>query len=174
MNEKMNSLFIVIIFAIGSCNSRTTERPVATNVNTNVTFLDSIERESDSSYVKTYPRKDLVKALYFISRKNNTLTQVLQDTAGKLRQVITEKNNRRSYFAEYYPNGQIVSKHSLDSFGQLHGFFEEYYETGIIKRSGQYSHDIQTGEWKNYSIDGNYISTDEYDKEGQLVVKSSE
>ena len=134
-------------------------------------MLDSVSKHSDSTYTKPYGRNDFVTAQYFISKKDSTTTQVMKDSAKNIRQVIIEKNKRRIYFTQFYANGQLMFKNNLDNYGQFNGESKEFYETGMLKRTGIYKNGFHFGNWKNYDETGKYISTDEYNENGQQVRK---
>ncbi|MEO7524195.1 MAG: hypothetical protein ABIT58_08880 [Ferruginibacter sp.] len=133
----------------------------------NVEMLDSIKQHSDSTYEKPYSRTDFVTAAYFVSKKDSNVTQVMKDSSGTIRQLIIEKGNHRTYVATFYPNGQQQYKVSLDAFGQYHGAAKEFNPNGSIKRSGIYNHGLHAGKWENFDEGGKYVSTDEYNENGQ-------
>jgi antitoxin component YwqK of YwqJK toxin-antitoxin module len=134
-------------------------------------MLDSISRHSDSTYTKPYGRNDFVTAEYFISKKDSSITQVMKDSGKIIRQVIIEKNRKRIYFAQFYANGQLMFKNDLDGYGQFNGESKEYYESGVLKRTGMYKNGFHIGNWKNYDEKAKYVSTDEYNELGQQVKK---
>ncbi|MEO6670284.1 MAG: hypothetical protein ABIN36_12455 [Ferruginibacter sp.] len=132
-------------------------------------MLDSIRKNSDSTYSELYGRNDFVTAEYFISKKDSTTTQVMSDSSKIIRQVIIAKNKRRIYFTQFYANGQLMFKNHLDDYGQFNGESSSFYESGRLKRTGIYKNGFYHGNWKNYDENGKYISTDEYDGNGQEV-----
>ncbi|MEO8772359.1 MAG: hypothetical protein ABI402_19830 [Ferruginibacter sp.] len=161
---------ISVVFIISGCflfsckEKQATQQP---NLTVDMKMLDSIRDHSDSTYTKPYKRTDFVTAEYFISKKDSTITQVMRDSAKNIRQVVVEKNKRRIYVAEFYPNGQLMFKNNLDDYGQFNGESKGFYETGILKRAGVYKNGFHFGKWKNYNEEGNYVSTEEYNENGQ-------
>jgi antitoxin component YwqK of YwqJK toxin-antitoxin module len=125
-------------------------------------WLDSIIKNSDSSYVKPYYRTDFVTATYYLNKNDSTVCQVMKDSAGIIRQIIIAKKDVRTFFAQYYKNGQVQAALTLDEFGQYHGAATYYYETGRVQSSGDFLHGSRTGEWKNFNEKGQLISTDKF------------
>ncbi len=125
-------------------------------------WLDSIIKNSDSSYVKPYYRTDLVTATYYLNKKDSTVCQVMKDSAGIIRQIIIVKKDIRTFFGQYYKNGQLQAGLSLDEFGQYHGGATYYYENGRVQSSGDFLHGSRTGEWKNFNEKGQLVSTDKF------------
>lgn len=132
-------------------------------------MLDSIKAKADTSYTKRYPRTDLATATYFINARDSTVTQVMKDNDDVIRQVIIEKNKIRIYFASFYPNGQMVAKYKFDNFGQYSDSSNEYYQNGFLKSEGVYKNGLHIGKWKNYDSTGKYVSTAEYNQNGQEI-----
>jgi len=46
--------------------------------------------------------------------------------------------NRDKFYEEYYSNGNLALKITLDNKGVKNGPFEEYYESGELRATGQY------------------------------------
>ena len=134
-------------------------------------MLDSVIKTSDTTYTKPYKRTDFVWATYYADKVNKSVCQMMKDSAGQIRQIILSKNNVRTFFAQYYPNGQLTDSLALDEFGQYHGPSVSYYETGIKKAEGNYRHGLHTGKWNNYDENGKLVSTDEYDTNGVQINK---
>lgn len=134
-------------------------------------MLDSVIKTSDTTYTKPYKRTDFVWATYYADTVNKSVCQVMKDSAEQIRQIILSKNNVRTFFAQYYPNGQLMDSLSLDEFGQYQGYSVSYYETGIKKTEGNYLHGFHTGKWNNYDENGKWVSTDEYDTNGVQIKK---
>ncbi|HSU28507.1 MAG TPA: hypothetical protein VLJ68_09015, partial [Chitinophagaceae bacterium] len=96
--------------------------------------------------------------------------QVMKDKKGTIRQVIAANNeNVRLFFAEYYPNGQLMANLPLDDLGKFNGHAVYYYENGSLKSEGNFNHGLATGEWNNYSKNGKVSGIDHYDENGQLI-----
>lgn len=142
------------------------------NSNSNISassFIDSIIKNSDSSYEKPYYRTDFVTASYYTNKKDSSVCQLMKDSAGKIRQIIIAKKNIRTFFAQYYPNGNLQADLPLDSFGQYHGTGKFFYEDGNLQSSGNYNHGFKTGTWTVYDEKRKVTATDSYDDNGNLV-----
>ena len=158
---------ITVVFFLISCNTNQPATPQLTGVN--YKWLDSVRQAADTTYTKKYGTIKFATAQYFISKKDSTLCQVMKDTAGIIRQVIVTKHNRRTIFAEYYANGQLMAQLPLDSFGQYHGAAKYFYQNGLTQSRGTYKAGLKTGQWKNYNEMGKPFSTSEYDTNGQVI-----
>ncbi|MFT3909069.1 MAG: hypothetical protein QM737_06545 [Ferruginibacter sp.] len=165
MKNIISLLFLTVIISFFSCKQKSNASFHMLTVN--LKMLDSIKQHSDSIYEKPYKRTDFVNAEYFVSKKDSTITQIMKDSSGTIRQVIIEKAKHRVYFAEFYSNGQQKFRINLDAFGQYDGAAEEYNSNGSLKRSGTYNHGLHAGKWKNFDEEGKYVSTDEYNENGQ-------
>ena len=168
----INIFLLCLLFSAGiilSCQSKVHSEKYKITVD--IAMLDSVKKQSDSTYIKPYFTRDFATAEYFINRKDTTLTQVMKDKNSVIRQVIITKNNIRIFTAQYYSNGQLMAKYVLDKFGQYDGYSEEFYEEGSIKSSGTYKSGFHSGEWKNYNIDGKLDSKNSYDANGKLVTQ---
>lgn len=132
-------------------------------------WLAGIIKNSDSSYTKSYYRTDFVTASYYINKKDSTLCQVMRDSLERVRQIITTKNDIRTFYAQYYTNGHIQAVLPLDKVGKYHGNATVFYQDGTIKSEGKYEHGLYNGEWKNYDETGKLITKEEYDSNGQLI-----
>ena len=169
----MKSLFYFLIAAsiiICSCTEQNSNNKVSLKT-FNRTWLDSIIKLSDSSYIKPYKRSDFVTAIFYINNKDSSICQVMKDSAGIIRQVIISQKNIRSFFGTYYKNGQVQADLPLDEFGQYHGTGIFYYEDGNLQSQGNFTHGIKTGPWKIYNEKGKLTATDEFDKNGQVIIK---
>lgn len=138
-------------------------------VTVNQALLDSLKKESDSLYSKPYFASGFTRSEYIINKKDSSITQVMKDSSGMIRQVVITKNKIRIYTAQYYANGQLKGLYKLDKFGQYNGAAEEYFENGFVRESGYYTGGLRTGIWKMYDSGGMYISSTEYDKNGQAI-----
>ena len=94
--------------------------------------------------------------------------QVMRDSATHVRQVVILKHGRRSYFAQYFANGQLIAKLALDPFGQYNGPATYYYENGKIMSEGNYKNGLSSGEWKELDKNG-HVSIVKYDGNGTRV-----
>ena len=132
-------------------------------------WLDSIIKNSDSSYTKPYKRTDFVTASFYLDRKDSSVCQLMKDSAGIIRQIIIAKKGTRIFFAQYYSNGQLQADLPLDEFGQYHGPATYYNENGSIQSSGNYVHGLKFATWENNDSNGKLVSTESYDNDGRLI-----
>jgi antitoxin component YwqK of YwqJK toxin-antitoxin module len=153
--------FTVIFF---SC---TQQKDNSKNINS--TWLDSIITSSDSSYTKPYYRSDFVTAEYYLNKNDATVCQLMKDSAGKIRQIVITKKEVRTFFGQYYSNGQLQASLPLDAFGQYHGASTYYYKSGSVKSSGNYVHGFKNGTWENYNENSKLLFTEEFDSNGGLI-----
>lgn len=157
------SLFVLMLF-IFSCTQQNGNAKILST-----SLIDSIIKNSDSSYEKSYYRTDFVTAAYYINKKDSTVCQLMKDSAGIIRQIIIAKKDIRIFFASYYKNGQLQANLPLDEFGQYHGTGNFYYEDGSLQSSGNYLHGFKTGAWKVYDEKGKETATDNFDQNGNLM-----
>lgn len=161
--------FILITAAtasVFSCRNNSRIKTAIKKIDTR--FIDSIIKKSDSTYTKKYKRPDFVTADYYVFRKDSALTQVMKDSAKQIRQVISMRKNIRSYFAQYYNNGQIMADLSFDAYGQYHGPAIYYYSNGSIKSSGNYTNGLTTGTWQEFD-DAGVVTKLKYDTNGVRI-----
>ena len=142
---------------------------IAQKISVDSIMLDSMKAKADTFYSKRYPRTDLVLAEYYINRKDSTVTQLLKDNLGIIRQFIIEKNKVRLYTASFYANGQQMATYKLDNYGQYNDSSKEFFENGILKSEGIYKNGFHAGKWKNYDSTGKYLNTAEYNNDGQQI-----
>jgi antitoxin component YwqK of YwqJK toxin-antitoxin module len=135
----------------------------------NRAWLDSIIANSDSSYIKPYKRTDFVTAAFYLNKKDSVVCQLMKDSADRIRQIIIAKNDVRTFFAQYYPNGNIQVDLPLDEFGQYHGTGNFYYEDGTIQSTGSFNHGLKSGQWKIFDEKGKLVSANNYDTNGQEI-----
>lgn len=154
-----------------SCNYERNVTPKLVGINHD--WLDSILKSADTSYVKKYGTARFANAEYHIKKRDSFICQVMKDTSDSIRQIIITKKNKRSFFAEYYPNGQLIALLPLDTFGQCHGPSKYYYQNGIIESEGVYNNGLKIGTWKNYMETGERLTITEYNNNGQ-VIKSTD
>src|SRR5688572_12910469 len=130
-NHCMRSAFLIIVlmFFVFGCNQKNSNPK-----NLDKAWLDSIIKKSDSSYTRPYFRTDFVNAQYYVNTKDSTLTQLMKDSAGRVRQIIIMKKDIRIFYAQYYTNGHIQADLPLDVSGQYHGIGNFYYESGQLDR----------------------------------------
>ena len=148
-----------------SCTEQTRKKQVALKT-INATLLDSIKKNSDSTYSKKYRTVDFATADYYLFHKDSSLCQIMKDTANRIRQILISRKNTRAYFAQYFANGQLIADVKLDNFGQPDGFATYYFENGGIKSTGQYNHGLAAGEWKEFNEKNNAMSIIKYDSNG--------
>jgi len=104
-------------------------------------------------------------AVFFFSL--NTYSQKFCDDSLSLKSgsdsaVISEKKN-------LYEDGTIKSRFQYFEGGMLHGFYETYYPTGLLKEKGFYSNGIRTGTWLQYDEYGMVTKIEMFDELGTLV-----
>lgn len=158
--------FLTLIILFTSCSDRAGN----TNAKTiNRPWLDSMIKISDSSYTKPYKRTDFVTAVFYINKKDSSVCQVMKDSSDSIRQIIIAKKDIRTFFAQYYPNGNLQADLPLDSFGQYNGTGKFYYEDGNLQSTGNYTHGFKTGTWKVYDEKGQITATDAYDNNGNIM-----
>ena len=163
--KKIFLLPVIFMLAIFSCSQKNNNN----NKSINQSWLDSIIKNSDSSYTKPYKRTDFVTASYYINKKDSSVCQLMKDSAGKIRQIIIAKKNIRTFFAQYYSNGNLQADLPMDAFGQYHGTGKFFYEDGNLQSTGNYKHGFKTGTWTVYNEKGKVTATDSYDDNGNLV-----
>ncbi len=150
-----------------SCNSK---RNVPVHLSrVNHAWLDSICKSADTSYIKKYGTLKFANAEYYFNRKDSIVCQLMKDSSDSITQIIITKKNRRNFFAEYYPNGQLIAQLPLDSFGQYNGASKYFYQNGFVESEGDYKSGLKTGTWKDFDINGKLISLNEYDSNGQAI-----
>ncbi|CAN5407384.1 hypothetical protein BH11BAC3_BH11BAC3_43290 [soil metagenome] len=160
-------IFVFICLLITSCAS--TEKKIQQLTAVDYHLLDSVKAKADTSYSKKYGTIKFANAFYFINKNDSTVCQVMKDTADSIRQVIITKKGKRSYFSEYYANGQQVAFFQFDSLGQYNDSAKYFYENGLLESSGKYKNGFKTGSWVNYNQQGIHVSTSQYDSNGQAV-----
>ena len=165
MNRFYFLQIIVLLTAIG-CSEQNSKQKSNT---LNHSWLDSIIKKSDSSYTRPYKRTDFVTSVFYINKDDSTILQIMKDSADSIRQIIIAKNDIRTFFAQYYANGNLQADLPVDEYGQHHGKAVFYYDDGNLQSSGIFNHGLKTGEWKVYDKKGKITATDTYDKNGQLI-----
>lgn len=165
MRKKVKfSLFVCISVCLFACTQKNIKR-VAGITEAETQMLDSIKKHSDSSYTKKYKRPDFVTAEHFLSSKDSTATQVMYDSAKKIRQILISRNDRRIFFEQFYANGQKIADLKFDELGQYHGPAFYFYENGEIQSSGNFRHGLRSGQWKEFDEKGKLLVL-QYDSNG--------
>ena len=160
--------FIAAWVMISGCAQRS-PNSTAKIKTADIAWLDSVVKNSDSSYVKPYKRDDFVTATSYVNKKDSSVCQVMKDSAGTIRQIIIARKDIRVFFAQYFTNGQLMAQLPLDQFGQYHGTSTYYYKNGSIQTTGDYIHGIKTADWENFDEHGKLLSSETYDQNGQLI-----
>jgi antitoxin component YwqK of YwqJK toxin-antitoxin module len=158
-------LILVSAIIIYSCKPAAGCKKIGVNEH----LVDSIRKASDTNLVKTYRNAEFVAAEYFVNRRDSTIAQLMKDSSGQIRQMIITKKDTRTFFAEYYKNGQLKQQFSFDVKGKLNGYSEVYFENGCMRSKGYYQHGFYNGEWENFNQAGKLMSKDVYDTAGQLL-----
>jgi antitoxin component YwqK of YwqJK toxin-antitoxin module len=167
-NMNRTLISILVLALLFGCTGQHPPLPKPKNP-INRAWLDSIIKASDSTYSKPYKRTDFATAVYYLNKKDSTVCQLMKDSADSIRQIIIAKNNIRTYFAQFYQNGQLQAYLPLDEFGQHHGTGTFYYQDGNIQSTGKFTHGIKTGEWKTFDENGKLTETVKFDENGQVV-----
>ncbi len=161
----------IVLFFLASCSQPRKKNASTAKKTINQQWLDSVIKKADSSYTKPYKRSDFVTAEFYCNREDSSVCQVMKDSTGSIRQVILAKKDTRTFFAQYYANGQVQADLPLDELGQYHGEAVYYYENGNKESCGVYRHGVKNGEWKNYDSKANLLSVEEYGQDGELIKK---
>jgi hypothetical protein len=156
----------MLVFVI-SCRNKM-EGPVEV-IRIDPSFIDSIRKESDTSYTRSIGAGEFYTAEQLLDREDSTITKILRDTAGRVTGMVQYRKGIRTFIGEYYINGQLKGKIPLDDKGQVHGEARYYYEDGRVRSEGAFQHGLYAGTWKLYDARGKLGSTEWYDSNGQLV-----
>jgi antitoxin component YwqK of YwqJK toxin-antitoxin module len=173
MVESMDQILLrtrnifILILAIAGVGCRHKQHCQGTALNSSL--IDSLKNHSDTSYTKKYRPNEFATVEYFLNRKDSTVGQLMKDSAGTTRQIIFTKRSIRTYYAEFYSNGQLKATLLLDSAGNYHGSAIYYFENGCVKSKGKFHHGLYAAEWKNYDSKGKLVYLEEYDNNGQLI-----
>jgi antitoxin component YwqK of YwqJK toxin-antitoxin module len=165
---KGKKLAIMLFVSIAGCEVSNEIKPFEAN-KLNASWLEQIIRESDTSYSKPYFRSDFVTAHYYLNRNDSSLCQVMKDSSDNIRQIIVEEKKVRTFFAQFYPDGQAVAITPVGSNGRFEGDATVFYPDGKVKSKGKYCDGFYCGEWKVYDENGKLIKKEEYDTNGQLI-----
>ncbi|MGC4101431.1 toxin-antitoxin system YwqK family antitoxin [Ferruginibacter sp.] len=165
---KFFSFFIAACFFIAGCT-----QPKQTYTKLDHAWLDSIIKHSDSSYTKPYFRTDFVTAAYYLNRKDSAVCQLMKDSAGTIVQVITTKNDTRTFYGQYYTNGQLKALLPLDKEGKFDGESVSFYKDSVVESRGKYVHGLKNGSWKYYDSTGKFRSAEEFNNNGQVIKTST-
>lgn len=150
------------------CTSNNSHEPFVGN-KLNKAWLNQFIEKSDSTYQKHYMRRDFVTAYFYTNKKDSTLCQVMRDSAENVRQVIIEKNGIRTFYSQFYTNGQALFIVELNNDGQLEGKARNFYPDGKLKSQGNYYNGLYSGVWEYYDEQGKLVSKEEYGKEGERI-----
>ena len=170
--KKIFPVLIAVLF-LTSC-SQPGKNDKAVKKTMDEKWLDSVIKKTDTSYTRLYKRADFATTEFYLDREDSSVCQLMKDSTGVIRQVIIAKKGTRTFFAQYYANGQRQADLPLDEFGQYDGNAVYYYENGIAESRGAYRHGLKNGAWNNYDSRGNIISVEEYDQDGGVVKKKED
>lgn len=165
--KKISVIIVLSCFSVIGCKQNA-DKP-AVDGKLNKTWLKKLEQESDSIYHKPYFRRDFVTAWYYFNKKDKTVCNEMRDSSENVRQVIITKNDIRTYYAQYYPDGQILSAASVGKNGEFEGDAVNYYPDGKIKSKGSYSNGLYSGTWETYDENGKLQLKEEYDSNGSVI-----
>jgi hypothetical protein len=168
-NMKLLLIIGLVIAGLFACKSESKRSAIEVYVAPGKEWLDSLHKASDTTFGKRYGGVDFYKTEYSINKKAGTLTQAMLDSNDHITQIVVVKDKKRILFGEYYRNGQMKSKLSLDSTGQFDGLAKYYYEDGRIQKEGNYKNGFFSGSWINYDKDGYMTSIEKYGESGELL-----
>lgn len=158
----------MILCAVFGCKNKQHSLPVAIN-KINSVWLDSIIKNSDTSYSKPYKRTDFVTTSFYINKEDSSICQLMKDSAFHIRQIIIARKNIRTHFSQYYANGQLLADIPLNKFGQNEGTAAYYYQDGTLKTKGDFKNNLYAGKWENFDEKGKLIKINQYNSNGNLV-----
>jgi hypothetical protein len=168
-NMKLLLIAVVVITGLFACKREGKRSAIEVYMAPGKEWLDSLHKASDTTFGKRYGGVDFYKTEYNVNKKMGTLTQVMLDSNDHITQIVVVKDNKRILFGEYYSNGQMKSKLSLDSTGQFDGLAKYYYENGRIQKEGSFKNGFFTGSWNNYNREGYITSIEKYGESGELL-----
>src|SRR6185369_4732764 len=87
IDMKFISLLVIAATLLFSCTQHS-NAPAPALKTVNTAWLDSIIKNSDSSYTKPYKRSDFVTAAFYLDKKDSSVCQVMKDSTGLIRQII--------------------------------------------------------------------------------------
>ena len=168
---KVDNLLAIALIMLVSCKSTADSRSPLLNNKLNKAWLDQYVTGSDSSYSRPYFRSDFVMASSYYNKKDSTVCQVMRDSSERVRQVIIARNNIRTFYAQFYANGQVIAIIGLNSSGQFDGEAINFFPDGNTMSKGRYSNGLYTGKWEYFNENEKRIAIEEYDTSGQLIKK---
>jgi hypothetical protein len=168
-NMKLLLIAGLVIAGLFACKSEEKRSAIEVYMAPGKEWLDSLHKASDTTFGKRYGGVDFFKTEYNVNKKMGTLTQVMLDSNDHITQIVVVKDKKRILFGEYYTNGQMKSKLSLDTTGQFNGQAKYYYEDGRIQKEGNYKNGFFSGSWNNYDKDGYMTSVEKYGESGELL-----
>lgn len=163
-------IYAVTMLAIMvSCHRTTKDQSSIRVIKVPQSILDSLAANSDSMFTKVLGGTELYAFDQYIGKNVNNTAKVIKDTAGNVRVITIVRNNYRSFFQEYYANGQAKASYVLNDQGQFNGPATFYFEDGRIEGIGNFQQGFFSGKWKRYSPDGMLIKEEVYNADGQLI-----
>lgn len=159
---------VTVLLIAAACNQTTNTTDPLVNGKLNKAWLKKLEKESDSTYHKRYFRRDFVTAWYFYNKKDSSVCNEMRDSSENVRQVLITKNDIRTFYAQFYPNGQVLMKAGLNKTGQLEGETINYYSDGKISSKGNYANGLLSGNWEYYDANGKLVKTEQFDSNGAI------
>ena len=168
-NKKLLLIIGMVITGLFACNSERKRSAIEVYMAPGKEWLDSLHKASDTTFGKRYGGVDFYKTEFNVNKKMGTLTQIMLDSNDHITQIVVAKDNKRIFFKEYYSNGQMKSKLSLDSTGQFDGPAKYYYEDGRIQKEGNFKNGFYSGSWNNYDKEGYITSVEKYGESGELL-----
>lgn len=167
--KKYQLLTLILIVFVVSCKNKviTTKRVSYIDMK----WIDSIVKNSDSSYTKNYYRKDIATAAYYISKRDSAMLEIMRDSSQNIKRFLLTHNQIMKRTAEFYDNGQLMVDVLFDDNGNAEGKTVTYYNNGKVKSKGIYKGGIKVGKWLEFLEDGKEILTN-YDTTG-IIIKTN-
>src|ERR1044072_44182 len=127
-NKKLLLIIGLVITGLFACNSERKRSAIEVYMAPGKEWLDSLHKASDTTFGKRYGGGDFYKKEYKVYKKTGKLTPGMLRSNDHITQIVVVKDKKRILFGEYYTNGQMKSKLSLDTTGQFNGQAKYYYE----------------------------------------------
>ena len=112
---------------------------------------------SNPPAIDTPGRRDFYYVEVYTDKADGTVTKLLLDSLRNIVGINQKRNGVTIFGAEYYTNGQIRGKITLNGEGNITGPAVYYYEDGKISSSGYLKDGVRVGEWKTFDESGKLI-----------------
>lgn len=117
-------------------------------------LVQDIMATSDKPMVDTPRRKDFYYIEHYLNKSDSTVSRILKDSLGHIVGINQTRKGIRLFVAEYYPNGQIKGKLTIDGKGNFNVPVTYYYQDGRIRSVGNFGDMVPVGIWKDYDSNG--------------------